>query len=374
MNPFAKRGTEPFRGLGHNVRGLREIADIKTTAKLDWKVVPMPVLIQGKTENRLAENWQALVRSDNGAILDVPTKDYHVTQNGELLQVFRDVLDKSEAEMMVAGSLDGGRKVFAAAEMLGQFEFTNPEFKNRYGVEDRTRLHLMVTSGHARGTANQVWAVATRLICWNGARITEQAFIVKWTHQKKMTADVFAKVQRMIQDARLKFGRFEQNCKTLYGFKIDPKEEQAVVIQLLQPALLKQIVEKHQLGASNEQRTMFNAYMDNPNPNPKASRDELLANGQRIIDQILSRESRLLDPADFNRPVRAVIEGIPTQPGVESGRGTAYQTYNGVTHWVDNVRGRNADTGVQAAIFGEGDALKANAMTVLLDRVAAHRN
>lgn len=69
----------------------------------------------------------------------------------------------------------------------------------------------------------------------------------------------------------------------------------------------------------------------------------------------------------LGRTAGEVMRVLQTQPGSSTAHGTLWNAYNAVTYHVDHVRGRNADTAVESALFGEGDRLKNSALELAMD-------
>ena len=56
-----------------------------------------------------------LARNDTGAALSVVSSDYQVVQPKEILEFYRALVEERHYTLENAGSLDGGRKVWALA-------------------------------------------------------------------------------------------------------------------------------------------------------------------------------------------------------------------------------------------------------------------
>ena len=61
-----------------------------------------------------------------------------------------------------------------------------------------------------------------------------------------------------------------------------------------------------------------------------------------------------------------ILEAIDSSPGAQlsTARNTLWGAVNGVSYYVDHVRGRSQDTRLFGAWFGQGDQLKRQAVTV----------
>lgn len=246
-------GAKPWHGLGTEVSGDLTPEQMLEAAGLGWRVLQYPLLVQGRKETRSVKSHVALVRSSDGKVLDIASTDYKPVQNVELFRFFRQYTDAGEMQMHTAGSLDGGRIVWALAKMQG--EFTLP------GTNDKTE------------------------------------------------------------------------------------------IELLQPKLFADVVEAS-MGRPSSLHPVTPGKVD----------------GARVLDAILSRDAYRFDPADFSPTTRTVLDSIERrQPGARETAGTAWGAFNGVTYWVDHLRGDSRDTGLQAAWYGPGVQTKSDALDLALD-------
>ena len=83
---------------------------------LDWEVVKKPLMYSGQctpeANNGLHDTpYYALVRSDNGEVLNSVSKSYTPTQNYTIIETMRNIAKDNELEIVTALSLHGGRKI-----------------------------------------------------------------------------------------------------------------------------------------------------------------------------------------------------------------------------------------------------------------------
>lgn len=71
-------------------------------------------------------------------------------------------------------------------------------------------------------------------------------------------------------------------------------------------------------------------------------------------------------PTRTRNNIVSVMETIATGPGQDCFRGTAYNVWNGMTHWVDHVRSLRSNTDrFEAGLIGSGEKLKDRAIQVV---------
>jgi phage/plasmid-like protein (TIGR03299 family) len=347
-------GQTPWHGLGTSIETGLSPAEVMARAGLDWKVVQLPLLVQGKKEVRPVKDHVALVRSSDGKLLDVVSTAYKPLQNSALFEFMAKYTDAGEMTMHTAGSLDGGRIVWALAKMDG--EFTIP------GSQDKTEMHLLFSSGHKLGFAVQIDLTTIRVVCQNtlmmargyrgkggdGEKYGRYRMIhtATWDDNRKAEArEVVELGRRVLEDYRVKANRL---VKTLF----DPATTEAFVIELLQPKLFEKVVEASQ-GASTLRAVTPGQPVD----------------GTRVLDMILSRDEYRFNAEDFSPTTERVLDSIRRQPGAAMFPETAWNAYNGVTYFVDHLRGESRDTGLQAAWYGPGAQLKNAALDLAVDYV-----
>ena len=61
---------------------------------------------------------------------------------------------------------------------------------------------------------------------------------------------------------------------------------------------------------------------------------------------------------DLTKNAKAAMDVLYTQPGAQLGEGSWWQALNSVTYMTDHQMGRNAETRMQSAWFGQNQARK----------------
>jgi hypothetical protein len=352
--------TEQYRGLGKRIATL-PIDEALTVAGLDWKTVPMPLLVQGKSENRPLAGYKALVRSDNGTVLGVATDDYKPIHNHEILTAMHKAAGIGGIDLELAGGLDDGRRVWATGTIKNlSFSLPVPDswqgrMTRAHGgttswiMEDTTVLKVVMGSGHVPGMAFSVDLMAERLICTNGAMITQTMGRFSMRHDGSWSKDDMFKLEVLFQHAGEHFQTFEQRARRYRSVELPQEIGQAFVLQLMQPELVLDLVKREKLPAAivpanDEQATVGNVFNK--------------ISTVRFLEAITGKYRETVDQATMNRPTKRIIDLTPTQPGAEMAPNTLWNQYNAITYFVDHERGRNADSGLNAALFGEGRRIK----------------
>jgi phage/plasmid-like protein (TIGR03299 family) len=145
------------RGCAIDVQGLTLDQQLKQ-AGLDWEVETSGFRYGEKYQHRSTE-VKAAFRSDTGMFLDIYSAR-EPWQNREILQHFHDFCDGAGLKVTQIGSLDQGRKIFAAAEMELRTDVLN--------CGDITRWWLLLQDSHMNGQGLKISVYANRVVCTNG--------------------------------------------------------------------------------------------------------------------------------------------------------------------------------------------------------------
>jgi len=101
------------------------IEEWKVQSGLDWDILGSPISFQGNGDRTIFPSKKALYRSDTVAPLSIVGSDYKIVQPGEVLEFFRDLVENHGMKLSAAGSLYGGKKFWATAEVGKSEEITS---------------------------------------------------------------------------------------------------------------------------------------------------------------------------------------------------------------------------------------------------------
>jgi len=155
---FAYAGVPAWHGLGQVLTDSATIDDWKKESGLDWEVFESAATYQSIKGTHVYPDKRVLFRSDTQEPLSIVSTDYHVVQPGEVLEFFRDITTLNGFKLSAAGSLFGGKRFWATAEVGKTF--------NAVADDEIDGQLLLVTS--VDGTlATQAKFVSTRTVCNN---------------------------------------------------------------------------------------------------------------------------------------------------------------------------------------------------------------
>ena len=148
-------GKTPWHGLGTQLDSPTTAAEAIEAAGLDWNVEMVPVFLGDGTE---VPGKRAAIRADTAEVFNVMSDLYTPMQNVEAFQFFDGVVGAGEAIYHTAGSLRGGRKVWALAKLPGELKVSNQDVLEKY---------VLLANGHDGSLAVTMQLTAVRVVCHN---------------------------------------------------------------------------------------------------------------------------------------------------------------------------------------------------------------
>ena len=146
-------------------------AEARVLAGLDWDPETTGVYTatginpDGTVHCELIEGWQAIIRSDTGAVLSLNKDSYTVIGHGEMGEIVEAVLAQPNVKWETAGVLDGGRSVWCLALLDEPVALP---------LDDSPTLpYLAITNRHDGTAACALRATAVRIVCANTFRAAE---------------------------------------------------------------------------------------------------------------------------------------------------------------------------------------------------------
>lgn len=139
----------------------------RKAAGLEWEPVERPLYVNVHDGNPDAapefvamESHKAIVRSDTGHVLGVPSGSYSIIDHGTMGEIVEALLDVDDAvKFETAGSVREGAQVWALAYI--DEPFTIP------GDDSESLPFLALLNSHDGSAACKVVATSVRVVCWN---------------------------------------------------------------------------------------------------------------------------------------------------------------------------------------------------------------
>lgn len=308
---MAYAGQKPWHGLGVEVSNDLTPAQMMQKAGLDWTVEKTPVYadVDGKKIN---VGKQALYRSSDNKILDVIGDDWNPVQNADAFEFFSEYVLAGDMEMNTAGSLKGGKNVFALAKVKESFSILG---------DDQVDSYLLFSNPHEYGKAIDVRFTPVRVVCDNTLTFSLQSAsknFVKLNHRSKFDADM---VKQQMGLASEKFAKYKEMAEFLSTKKFSVE-------------------------------SLMNYYNE-------------------VFPHTYSKGKEVKVVEDLTKNAKAAMDVLYTQPGAQYGEGTWWQALNSVTYLTDHKMGRSSESRMQSAWFGQNQARKIKAVNKAVEYATA---
>ena len=156
-------GKTPWHGLGTPIPADKQISvrEAIVAAKLDWRVELRSLYTEkpdGGAKSGILDHY-AVCRTSDNAFLGLVGPDYVPLQNEEALKWFQPFLDFDSATLETAGSLNGGKQVWALAKIRnGNMDV---------GEDDPVAHYILLSNAHDGSIAVRVGFTPIRVVCNN---------------------------------------------------------------------------------------------------------------------------------------------------------------------------------------------------------------
>ena len=303
-------GEKPWHGLGQELKDGASIDEWKVAAGMNWKAQRATVRYATERNDGGMQVWpdqHVLFRSDTKAPLGLVSDSFQIVQPGQVLEFFRDLVEAAGFKLITAGTLKGGRKFWAQADIGAQAAIVGKDV-----VKQRILLATAVD-----GSMNTIAKnVSERVVCANTLAIAmgeAGAPMVRVSHRSKFN---------------------EAAVKQQLGVAV--------------PSFLQFVAQAREMAKA-------------PMLVPEQFLNTLLGEEEVKVEDKSAGWNKIL--ALFNGEGRGA-----NLPGV---KGTAWGMLNAVTEYVDHhVRARSVDNRMDSAWFGMGERLKNDARDKLVALVS----
>jgi len=308
----AYAGEAPWHRLGTKVSNDLTPIQMMQAAGLDWEVEEYEsyINIDGK---QVSTGQKSLVRKPDAKILTNVGENWFPVQNETAFEFFNEFILAGDMEMHTAGSLKGGRYVWALAKVKESFDI--------FGG-DQVDSYMLFANPHQYGKAVDVRFTPVRVVCNNTLTFAldkSSNRAVKVGHRTAFDADA---VKVTMGLAHEKFAKYKEMAEFLGSRKFKVKD------------LIRYYDEVFPLTSGKEKR-------------------------KELTKDTLSRGAKLCYAA------------LETQPGAEFAEGSWWQALNSVTYYTDHVQGRSEDGRLYNQWFGINQARKLKAATKAVEYAVA---
>ena len=314
-NGFAEMafvGETPWHGLGQELDQNADMATWRKAAGMDWTLESAPVHFEVKDDNlhhnlECFKGQNVLYRSDTNAPMSIVSDRYKPVQPSEVLDFFKDLVEESGFKLHTAGTLFGGKRLWALAE-TGKFgEITK---------DDGIGGFLLLSTSCDRSLATTARFTSVRVVCNNTLSMAtaDGADCVSFTHARE----------------------FDHNLmKAKLGLAVESFSAFMAMGQFLQ---------KQQMN---------------------------LHSAEDFVAKLMENPVRMTDPEFEVRNTRGFTKILDLFEGQAKGSELVGQTkwgmLNAVTEYYDHhLPSRTQDARLNSTWFGSGNAVKAKAIQLLV--------
>ena len=299
-------GDEPWHGLGQKLLPGATIEEWTAAAGLNWGVDRAEVKFQIGDIQSAMPSRNVLYRTDTQSPLSVVSDTYKVVQPAQIMDFFREVTSKTDAQLETAGSLFAGRVIWALARLGDDLKIK----------DDTIAPFLMLSTSYDMSTPTIAKLVATRVVCNNTIQMALNEAgkrQIRIPHSTEFRADEVRAGLEISLDA---FDLFKQQALTLASTSFAKTDMDRFLLKLLQPA-------------SGE------------------------------IDGDVIRKSKGYSS------IMGLFEGDQLGAEQDASKNTAWGALNAVTQFIDHVKGRNQSARLMDAWFSTGGKFKERALELL---------
>lgn len=217
IDTMAYTGQTPWHGLG-NILPPEQSLDIwLKAAGMDWTIEQSEVMFNVASDAlhiRSFADSKVLYRSDTLKPLSVVSSRYNVVQPHEVLHFYQDLVEVGRFELETAGSLKGGRKLWALAK-------TGQNLTLKGG--DRVKSYLLLATSCDGTLCTTAQFTSLRVVCNNTLQMAlrENTSAIKVPHSTKFNA---AAVKEALGLSMANWELFQRNMTDLSHRPVAPEE------------------------------------------------------------------------------------------------------------------------------------------------------
>ncbi len=310
---FAHKGEKAWHGLGQQLEAGQPIEVWAKAAGLSHTVERSIVQYEANGLLLPHTNKDVLYRSDTFAPLGVVSGDYNIVQPADVLDFFARLAENNNFELETAGSLSGGKRIWAMAKVNDGATIIG---------QDVVKPYVLLATSYDGTLATTARFTSVRVVCSNtlGYASAESGDTVKINHSKAFSS----------KDTALDLGI------AINGFE-------------------KFLIDSRRLAAKEVNSTFAVQFLKTLLP---ISMSTKTVNGIKVQEQVPVEKTKAF------QSIMALFNGQAIGNELPEAEGTAWGLLNAVTEHVDHGLNQNA------AWFGYGNALKNKARDLLVEVTA----
>jgi phage/plasmid-like protein (TIGR03299 family) len=200
-------------GIGMTLNNALTANDAMLAAGLTWKVEDINIYKKIANEYKIIDSYKAIQRLDTKEVFNIVGNNYHPIQNVDTFKSFDSLIKTGQAKYEVAGSLQGGRKVWVLVRLAYNFEVVK---------DDEIRSYLLLTSSHDGTLARQAFYMPVRVCSWSTLELKlSRAKYFKHTPNYEEKAEEHYPI---LTEAKKYFDELKQVTKKLIKIEMNSKQ------------------------------------------------------------------------------------------------------------------------------------------------------
>ena len=207
-------GETPWHKLGQELEEGASIEQWQVAAGMDWSIERSPVRFNAQGNDQIYSGQSVLYRSDDNKPLSVVSNRYKPVQPREVLGFFRDLVAENGFKIHTAGTLMGGKRMWALAE-TGKF--------GEVCKGDGIGGFLLLSTSCDKTLATTARFTTVRVVCNNTltAAVNRDVNQVSFSHIQQFD---HVAVKAQLGNAVESFGSFMEMAKHLQKAKLSAEE------------------------------------------------------------------------------------------------------------------------------------------------------
>jgi phage/plasmid-like protein (TIGR03299 family) len=212
-------GQTPWHKLGQELEEGASIEQWQIAAGMDWSIERSPVRFNAQGNDQIYSGQSVLYRSDDNKPLSVVSNRYKPVQPREVLGFFRDLVAENGFKIHTAGTLMGGKRMWALAE-TGKF--------GEVCKGDGIGGFLLLSTSCDKTLATTARFTTVRVVCNNTltAAVNRDVNQVSFSHIQQFD---HVAVKAQLGNAVESFGSFMEMAKVLQKAKLSAQEAKEFV-------------------------------------------------------------------------------------------------------------------------------------------------
>jgi phage/plasmid-like protein (TIGR03299 family) len=219
---FAYTGDDAWHKLGQKLEPGAPIEEWAEAAHMNWEIKRSSVQFDHNGETGLFPDKHVLYRGDTNTALSVVSKSYKIVQPMEVLEFYRDLVDRAGLELETAGVLFGGRQFWALAN--------TKKFAN-LSAEDQVKAYVLLSTSCDGTRATQAQFVSKRVVCNNTLSIAvrEGGDKIRVPHNRVWKPDEIKEQLGLIDNG---WERFKDQITHLSSVKVEADKAAEFFVRL----------------------------------------------------------------------------------------------------------------------------------------------